>query len=137
MYIIGQILISRGPSCVAVNRTWALTHLPSLYIGPLLPPRDVTALCLATPRGLCRAIRRPPNSGAGIDSGCSSLKFGFEAAGPIYLSDFFIPGSTFGGGVSLGDRKPNIGRKYALVPGLTTPLYNVTLALFEEVPPTP
>ena len=99
-------------------------------------PCDVTALRLATPRGLCRAIRQPSGSGAGIDSGCSSLKFGFEAAGPIYLSDFFIPGSTFGGGVSLGDRKPNIGRKYALVPGLTTPLYNVTLALFEEVPPT-
>ncbi len=33
--------------------------------------------------------------------------------------------------------KPNIGRKYALPAGLTTPLYNVTLTLFEEVPPTP
>ena len=88
-------------------------------------------------RGLCRAIHRPPDPVPSIDPGCSSLELGFAAAGPIYLSDFFIPGPTFGGVVSLGGRKPNIGRKYALLAGLATPLYNVTLTLFEEVPPTP
>ncbi len=69
------------------------------------PLRDITALCSATPRGLCRATRRPPASGTGIDSGCSSLEFGFAAADPICLSGLFIPGSTVGDGVSLGDRK--------------------------------
>ena len=70
------------------------SHLPGLYIGPLLPPRDVTALCLATPRGLCRTIRRPPDSGAGIGSGCSLLEPGFAAAGPIYLSGLLHSGAN-------------------------------------------
>jgi len=96
MYIIGQLLISRGPSCVALNRARALTHLPGPSIGPrfsfVKPPHDITALCLATPRGLCRVTRRPTGSGAGIDSGCSSLEFGFAAADPICLSGLLHSG---------------------------------------------
>lgn len=56
-----------------------------------------------------------------------------QQPGPSIFRDFFIPGPTVGGGVSLGDRKPNIGRKYALLAGPTTPLYNVTLTLFGEL----
>lgn len=51
--------------------------------------------------------------------------------------DFFIQRPTVIGGVSLGDRKADIGQKYALLVGSTTPLYNVTLTLFGEVPSTP
>lgn len=94
--------------CRRQSRLGANTSSRSIYWTPVQPlqfPRNVTALCLATPRGLCPAIRRPPDSGAGTDSGCSLLEPGFAAAGPIYLSDFFIPGPTVGGGVSLGDRK--------------------------------
>jgi len=49
---------------------------------------------LATPRGLCRAIRRPSDLGAVIDSGCSSLELGFVAAGPIYLSELLHSGAN-------------------------------------------
>ena len=140
MYIIGQILISGGSSFVATISARVLTHLPGPSIGfrfsSLNPPRDVTTLCLATPRGLCRALRRPPDSGAGMDSGCSSLGLGFTTAGPIYLS-----GLLHSGGQPLVavfrsvTEKPDIGRKYALLAVPTTPPYNVTLTLFGELYP--
>ena len=138
MYIIGQLQISGGYRVPPPLAPRALAHLPGPSIGPRFSliqfPCDVTALCLATPRGICRTIRRPPDSGIGIDSGCSSLELGFAAAGPINLSGLLHSGANLWRRFSLGDRKPNIGRKCALLAGLTTSLYNVTLTLFEDVP---
>ena len=80
----------------SINRARALAHLPGPSIGLrfsfVKPPREITALCLATPRGLCRVTRRPPDSGAGIDSGCGSLEFGFAAADPSAFRDFLFRG---------------------------------------------
>lgn len=69
-----------------LNRARALAHVPGPSIGPrfsfVKAPRDITVLCLATPRGLCRATHRPPDSGPGIGSGCSSLELGFVTVDP-------------------------------------------------------
>ena len=140
MYIIGQILISRRPSCVAVNRAWVLTHLPGPSIGPGSASFNIHAMLRRF------AWRRPAVSVAPSASRQAQAQVSIPAVaywspdlrrpGPSIFRDFFIPVPTFGGGVSLGDRKPNMGRKYALLAGPSTPLYNVTLTLFEEVPPT-